>query len=726
MTKRIIALFLCLATCLTLVVSMVSCGKPEIDDENRGQALVMYLSDSLYDLDPINAYYNENIANVVSLMFDTLFKLDENGKVKKSLAKDYTIVEDESLGEYKMEIELEDTFWSDGIEVSANDVLWTFRRILDVESSYDCAALLFDIKNARNVKMGECSIDDLGVTADNKTVTIFFEGKIDYDHFLLNLTSLALAPIREDISNKTDDWAKKPSTMVTSGPFKLSRISFSPENTGVKYEDINWTEKNGPGDYVKKEAESKITSFVLERNAYYYRDKEEDEKLDKAVTPHRIIVDCSLSDEDILKGYQNGQILALADIPLSLREELKDTATVTDSLSTHTYYFNQKALIKNKTTNEDVALFANKEVRQALSMAINRQEIADMVVFAKAAEGIVPNGALKYNSVKETYRDSVSANYENLKYDIDGAKAKLEAAGITPADYSFSITVAAYDEVHVAIAEAVCAIWGADGLGFDVKLNKRGTIINNDYYALIDEVPKDMCDDLYAENLASGNFEVIALDLCATTVDPFSVLAPFAKEFAGQSIDMSVVDNYVLTPHITGYDSEDYNKKIEEIFDEKNIEARSNMYADAEAILMDDMPAMPIVHNQYATLISEELELANKFLFFTTSSNYYSTLTLAKAYINKNNYDAYLENCSKWVEDNFYYYTGKLDDSAYGDTPEAVEEKKAELSYTYLNSFKDLVAETEGETDVKPEDQTPEQIYEQFKKETSIYDFLFK
>ena len=349
-----------------------------------------------------------------------------------------------------------------------------------------------------------------------------------------------------------------------------------------------------------------------------------------------------------------------------------------------------------------------------------------MVVFAKAAEGIVPNGALKYNSVKETYRDSVSANYENLKYDIDGAKAKLEAAGITPADYSFSITVAAYDEVHVAIAEAVCAIWGADGLGFDVKLNKRGTIINNDYYALIDEVPKDMCDDLYAENLASGNFEVIALDLCATTVDPFSVLAPFAKEFAGQSIDMSVVDNYVLTPHITGYDSEDYNKKIEEIFDEKNIEARSNMYADAEAILMDDMPAMPIVHNQYATLISEELELANKFLFFTTSSNYYSTLTLAKAYINKNNYDAYLENCSKWVEDNFYYYTGKLDDSAYGDTPEAVEEKKAELSYTYLNSFKDLVAEVEGETDVKPEDQTPEQIYEQFKKETSIYDFLFK
>ena len=707
MTKRIIALFLCLATCLTLVMSMASCGKPEIDSENKGQSIFMYLSDSLYDLDPLNAYNNENTANVVSLLFDTLFKLDENGKVKKSLAKDYTITEDESLGEYKMEIELNDTFWSDGIEVTANDVLCTFRRILDPEASYDCASLLFDIKNARAVKVNDCSIDDLGVSADNKLVTIYFEGKIDYDRFLLNLTSLALAPIREDVSSRTVDWAKKPTTMVTSGPFKLSRISFSAENTAVKYEDINYTSKGGvPGEVAKKFNEAKITSFIMERNVYYYRDKEKDEKLDKAVTPYRIIVDCSLTDEDILKGYKNGQILGLADIPLSIRDDLKDAATITDSLSTHTYYFNQNSLIKNKATGEEVALFANKEVRQALSMAINREEIANMVVFAKAAEGIVPNASFKYDSPEETYRGSVSTDYATLKYDIDGAAAKLKAAGINPADYSFSITVAAYDDVHVAIAEAVCAIWGTEGLGFDVTLNKRGTVLNNDRYDLVDDIPTDMCDDLYAEDLRSGKFEVIALDLCATTPDPFSVLAPFAKAFAGKALDMSVVDNYVVAPHVTGYDSEDYNNKIEAIFAEKNIEARCGMYVEAEAILMDDMPAMPIVHNQYATLISEELELANKFLFWTTSSNYYSTLTLAKAYIHKDNYDAYLESCEKWVAANFDYYTLAYEDSVYGEDAESIEATKAALGFTYLNTFKEIP-------------------YDEFKLETSIYDFLF-
>lgn len=704
MFKRILALLLCVATCLTVTATLASCGRPKIDDENKGQALVMYLSDSLYDLDPLHAYNNESTANVVSLLFDTLFKIDENGKIKKSLAKDYTITENEALGEYKMEITLNETNWSDGIAVSANDFLWTCHRILDVEASYDCASLLFDIKNARAVKTGECSEDDLGVTADGDIITILFEGKIDYDRFLLNLTSLALAPVREDISNKSEDWAKKPSTMVTSGAFKLSRISFSPENKEVKYTDINWTSKTESGTSVKKASEAKITSFVLERNAYYYRNKEKDEKLDKAVTPYRIIVDCSLSDADILKGYQEGTILYVNDIPLSIRNDVKDQAIVTDSLSTHTYYFNQNAMILNKSTNKEVALFAIAEVRQALSMSIDRDAIAQTVVFAKAAEGIVPNGALAYDSVKETYRAKAASNYEYLKLNTAAAAAKLEAAGVKPSDYSFAITVAAYDDVHVAIAEIVAEAWCA--LGFDVKLNKRGTIVNNDYYALVDDIPKDICDNLYAENLKYGDFEVIALDLCATTADPFSVLAPFAKEFSGQGMDMSNVDNYTITPHITGYDSKEYNDKIESIFAEKNIEARCDMYADAEAILMNDMPAMPIVHNQYANLVSEEINLGNKFLFWNTNSSYYYTLLLADAYVNKNDYDAYKTKCEAWVAANFNYYTGACEDSVYGDTAEAVEATRYSLEFTYLNGFKEIT-------------------YEEFKIETSIYDFLF-
>lgn len=51
--------------------------------------------------------------------------------------------------------------WSDGTAVSANDVVYAWKRLLEVDASYSAAALLFDIKNARAAKEGDCSIDDV-------------------------------------------------------------------------------------------------------------------------------------------------------------------------------------------------------------------------------------------------------------------------------------------------------------------------------------------------------------------------------------------------------------------------------------------------------------------------------------------------------------------------------------------------------------------------------------
>ena len=128
---------------------------------------------------------------------------------------------------------------------------------------------------------------------------------------------------------------------------------------------------------------------MLERNSYYYRNSEEEEALDKSVTPYQIIVDCSMSDEDIKEAYEQGTILYIGDVPLSLRNEMSDVAVVEDSLSTHTYYLNENAYIDDGTETGS-QLFANKSVRQALSMAIDREAIATSVVYARAATGLVP------------------------------------------------------------------------------------------------------------------------------------------------------------------------------------------------------------------------------------------------------------------------------------------------------------------------------------------------
>ena len=650
MMKRIVALLLC---AVTVMGCFVGCNKK--DSEDKGQYITMYLTDNIYDLDPAKAYQNEALSHVVGLLFDTLFTLDENGKVKKSLVEKYWFTEDANTEEYILNLRLRQTYWSDGTAVSGNDVVYAWKRLLEVDASYEAACLLFDIKNARAAKEGDCSIDDVGIYAtEEDLVEIRFEESVNIDQFLLNLTSVALAPLRSDVVAKSNDWAKKAGTMVCSGPFKLSRVNLK-EVSNVTYEDIYWSEKTtdeeegddilyGDASNPRTYRETVITDFMLERNAYYYREASEDEALDVTVKPYKICVDCSLTDEQLLEAYKEGMVLYIGDVPLALRNDetiQKAVEVAKRSLSTNSIYLNENAMIDDGT-EEGYALFANEKVRQALSMAIDRQALADAVVYADPATGLVPTGVFETGANRKTmFRDACNTEYQYLKNDMAAAKQLLSEAGITPSKYSFTLTYAAYDEVHTAIAEAVAKAWKE--LGFRVELNKRGTIANNDYYKYTDSVPLDLCDDLYAEDLRNGTYEAILLDCVATSVDPFSVLAPFAKGFSGMGMDMSTPGVYEIPTHMTGYDNQTYNELIEAIFAEKDIAARADKLREAESILMNDLPVIPLIFNKSATVANSQLKNLN--------STYYVNAIFTKAKISK--YDNYLAAGKAYINANF-------------------------------------------------------------------------
>ncbi len=593
MTKRIICLLLCLLCTVPLFAACAEEGAEE--DEIKGAYINMYLSDIVYDLDPAYSLNNDSVQKVTSLIFAGLFKLNENGKVENDLVEKCVIKEDDKSGEYKMSLTLKTTYWSDGVILDAADIIFAWKRILEVEHSNSAAALLFDIKNARAVVEGDCSIDDLGISDPEQNVLeIVFETKIDYEQFKLNLTSPALVPLREDIVVKNDDWAKKPATIVCSGPFILRSVDYTEGSE----------------------------SMVLERNAYYLRDKEKD-ALDEYVTPYRLVIDQSLSDEDIKAKYDNGEIFYVGEIPMSLRAGYAEDAVISDKMSTHTYFLNQNAEIGGEK------LFAKAEVRKALSLAIDRQAIASAVVFAEAADGLVPNGIYDSTSKKKQFRDAVE-NIIAPTADITAAKSLLSGAGIDAAKYSFEISVRAEDEVHVAIAEAVKAAWTE--LGFKVELDLVKCIVNDDKNILTDEVAKDIRDDIFNEKFYSGDYQVIALDYVAPSPDAFSVLAPFAKAFAGREIDMNSL-NYDLKPHLSGFDDAEYNALIEEAFAEKDIEKRAEKLHAAEAMLLDKMAVIPVVFNQDAYLVSGELS--------KVKSSYYANRVFTQTKLK--NFEQYLE-----------------------------------------------------------------------------------
>lgn len=585
MTKRITALILCLLCCLGAFTACQGSITAD-DDPIKGAEITMYLSEPVYDLDPALCYNNDSATQICGLLFDTLFTINSKGKVEKSLVKNYKVVEDEKTGEYYMVIELQDgNCWSDGTVVSAEDVVYAWKRIINAGLNSEAACLLYDIQNARKAKLGDCSIDDVGIYAqDSLTLQINFEGKINYDQFILNLTSPALAPLKESVVDDYADWSKRPATGVYSGPFMIRRVNYG---------------LNEDGTSAIENAE-----LVLERNPYFRR-VSSDKYLDKSVTPYRIIVDYSTSKEEQLDLFAKGEIFYVGDIALSLRANYKDQAKITDLMSTHTYYLNHNAEIK-KADGTTEKLFANKDVRLALSAAIDRDAIAQTVVFAKAASALVPYGVFNKNSVKESFRE-VGGQIISTAADMTAAQAYIASSGINPSDYSFTISVRSEDEVHMAIATAVCAAWCE--LGFNVTLDEVKLAVNDEKYA--GEDAKSFYDDTFSEKFAANDFEVIAIDLLANTPDAFSILAPFARAFSGQGQDMknaALTGIYEDSPHRTGYDSAEYGALIQEIFDNKtDLAARAEKLHEAEKMLLEDMPVIPIIFNQHAYLISGEL-----------------------------------------------------------------------------------------------------------------------
>ena len=139
MSKRVIALLLCLLMCMT---ALLGCSERiKADSEVKGAYMTMFLTDEIYNFDPALAYMNEEAESIVSLLFARLFSLDANGKLKYELAEEYEINEDDKTKEYTMTITICDAWWSDKIQLTADDIVFAWKRILNSENSFACAPL---------------------------------------------------------------------------------------------------------------------------------------------------------------------------------------------------------------------------------------------------------------------------------------------------------------------------------------------------------------------------------------------------------------------------------------------------------------------------------------------------------------------------------------------------------------------------------------------------------
>lgn len=598
--KKVISLLLILGMLAGMTAVFSSCGKAK-EPVGGGAQISVYLGPEISDLDPQGNQTSDAALSVIRLLFEPLFSVEPDGDLVLAGAKKYKI----NKSEGKVTIDLRESYWSDGSTlVRASDYVYAWKKLIRSDTDNPAATLLYDVKNALKIKQGVERLDNLGVIAvDNDTLEITFEeGFTAYDTFLRNLANVALSPLNEKmVNNRETFWGKSVSTISSNGPFRLTTL-----------------------DYVDG-------TFRLDRNRAYHRSADSSATVDAYVIPAALKtiwnIDVDLKEDD---KYLNNLVDALAentvfyvgDIPQNLREAKRSSAVVTDALSTYSYVFNCEN-----------PLFADPAVRRELSDALDREEIARIAVYGKAATGLIPktvSEGKKANAWTATTPLSTTAS--------DVAGGKTGAFTLTYHD----------DTVSRAIAEYAQEKWQA--LGYTVALED----VSNEIM-FINSITGDPCDetddykikvgeDELQVKFETGDFDVIAIDYQMYSTNALAVLSTFTSEMNGGGMDAAaivgevpalddlgnpildengnqvmraptlddLIDNtneasYTLRGNRMNYVSAAFDEKMAAAYAEKDLSKRDILLHEAEQILLADMPVIPLLFNQRAYLANSEI-----------------------------------------------------------------------------------------------------------------------
>jgi oligopeptide transport system substrate-binding protein len=266
----------------------------------------------------------------------------------------------------------------------------------------------------------------------------------------------------------------------------------------------------------------------------------------------------------ILTAFKNGDILFGDDLPSEEMDAMKDNGL---------YYAPQLGTYF-LCINNDKEEFKDAKIRKALSLVIDRQYIVDYVTKNGAipADTFVPEG-LTDTDGKE-FHDNATKWYDLSNYDLNVAEAQklMEEAGYSNGE-GFPTIELMINPGHEDVAQAVQNMW-QDKLGLNV------TVAKNDWAVFI-------------ETRNNGEYQIARHGWLADYNDPITFL------------DMWVTgggNNNAM------YSNAEYDKLIQEIKASSDNNERFEKMHEAETILGEEMPIIPIYYYTDPYLLSDSLK----------------------------------------------------------------------------------------------------------------------
>lgn len=461
-------------------------------------------------------------SNILDDLFEGLVTFDARSEIIPGTAVSWTADPGGTVYDFKLR---GDAKWSNGDKVVPEDFVFAFRRLMAPRTGAPYANILYTLKNAKRINKGELPVEALGVRAsDETTLEIALEHPAPY--FISQLAHMTAKPLhRKSIEAFGSDFVR-PAHMVTNGPFMLKEFT--------------------PND-----------RLVLVKNPYYY---------DAAHVALDAEIFYSLEDRSAaLRRFMAGEIQSYDDVPVEqiafVRSRLAGAFKVTPSLGSYFYAFDTR----HKP-------FDDRRVRQALSMEIDREFLAERIWGGTMDPGysFVPPGI-------ESYGAPATVAWKNIDpfEREDEAKTLLAEAGFGPGGQKLEVEIRFNNsENHRATAVAIADMWKA--LGVETRLLATDA---TSHYAFLREKPP---------------FDVARSGWFADYPDAQNFL------FLGQS------DNQAL--NAASFTNKTYDRLMHDAQVEGSPERRRAILHEAEALLLDEQPYLVLLTYKSRNLVSPKLK----------------------------------------------------------------------------------------------------------------------
>ncbi|QKX49313.1 peptide ABC transporter substrate-binding protein [Planococcus glaciei] len=320
--------------------------------------------------------------NILNNVNEGLYRLNQENLAEPAMAEGEPEVSEDGL---TYTFKLREANWSDGTPVTAQDFVFSWQRAVDpaTGSPYGPYMMAGTIKNAAAIAEGKMDKAELGIEAtDEKTLVVTLERPVPY--FLSLMSFGTFLPQKEDfVAEKGGAYASNSDNLLFNGPFILT----------------NW---DGTG-----------LTWSMEKNPEYW-DAE-------TVKLQTINVDVVKDAGTGLNLYNSGE-KDRTGLSGEFAMQYADDPEVIRILEPSIFYmkFNQER-------NGQPTVLANENIRRAISLAFNKQDLVDVVL----ANGSLPANYLvptefTFDENKEDFRD---VNGDMNEYNAEEAK-KLWAQGM--------------------------------------------------------------------------------------------------------------------------------------------------------------------------------------------------------------------------------------------------------------------------------------------------------